>query len=300
MHYVLWSGGFDSTYLLCKRAREEATVIQPVYEVFPRYNTTNERKHRLELLNLIRAKKDIKGTIRDPIEIAKEALPISEEYDAAYERKKDIVGPMYASLGKMALLFPGCEIGIEAPAPGFRPNDIGQIEQCMIDHGLKLDDNGNVTPGVGDPDILLLYGGFSFPILHINAAQELADFKTWGYDDVIKKTWTCTCALDRQCGVCHNCEVKWRYGDTFRWMFNERAQKDHDIKLWLEGKDKKENTGYADAFTQYVMNGDWYSEESEDRESKEERQQRSENLMAYFSYLENNWPNVEDINAPAL
>lgn len=304
MIYILWSGGWDSTYLLCKRAREVDDIIQPVYEVFPRPNTTNERKQRLEILSMLREKADIKATIRDPIEIAEDALPPSEEYNAAYDALKDSISHMYRSIGKMALLFPGAEIGIEAPAPGTR--DIGRIEKMMINGGLEIDDEGNVTPNVGDKNILLIYGGFKYPLLHINAAQMLDEVKEWGYEDIFRKTRSCVSSLGRQCGVCNNCEVKWKYGDTFSFLFDDRAKKDHKIKTFLQTVDSEKGTNYAELFTQYIMNGDWVSVNGDasalakDSSDYQKAQQQSGTIMQYFSLLENNWPDAKNINAPII
>lgn len=292
MRYILWSGGFDSTYLLCKRAREEEGIIQPVYEVVTRYSTAAERKQRIELLKLIRAKPEVKATIRDPIEISEENVPESAEYDAAYERWKDKISRQWVTIGKMGLIFPHAEIAIEAPPPARNMGHTGRTETLMLENGLSIDGEGNITEGVGDADLLLLFGNLRFPILHTNAAEELAAFKEWGWMDVAKATRTCITLLDRQCGVCKSCELKWMYGDAFRFLFTERAQKDHEIKEWLRKKDEK----YVELFESYVRNGDWVTVTAETDEAS---QAKTEAMNRYFSYLENNWPNAGDINAPA-
>lgn len=312
MRYILWSGGWDSTYLLCKRARESDETIQPVYVSYHHGNEVNERKRRLTLLDMIRAKADIAAVINPPIEISKEALPPSEEFDAAYERCRETIEGMYGKnmfsfLGRIALVFSEPEIAIEAPAPGTREK--GKIEELMTEGGLQIDDDGHVTPGVGDPDILKIFGCFRYPVLRVNAAQMLEDVKTWGYFvDVFHNTWSCYSGLERQCGVCNACEVKWRYGDTFLWRFDARAQKDHAIKRHLQQIDAEKGTKYADYFTRYVMNGDWVTADIETAQPLSARtsdaykltQQKSEKLMQYFSYLENNWPEAKDINAPII
>lgn len=310
MRYILWSGGWDSTYLLCKRARESEETIQPVYVNYRHGNAVNERKRRNTLIGLIRGKSDIKAKINSPIEIEEDALPQSEEYDAAYGRLKEKIESMYGDnmfrfMGRIALIFPQPEIAIEAPIPGVR--SVGRIEQLMKDGGLEIDDEGKITPGVGDPDILLVFGCYQYPIRKITEIQMIEDVKSWGYfDDVFQNTWSCYSGLDRQCGVCHACEVKWGSGDAFLWRFDERAQKDHAIKEYLKTIDEENGTGYAELFTNYVMNGDWVTVNNgsstleEGTDEYKSVQQKSENIMGYFSYLENNWPNAKDINAPTI
>lgn len=310
MRYILWSGGWDSTYLLCKRARESDETIQPIYVSYRHGNEVNERKRRLTLLDMIRGKEDIKATINAPIEIKEEALPPSEEYDAAYERLKPTLYPMYGDsmfsfLGRITLLFPQPEIAIEAPIPGTR--SAGRIETLMEEKGLEIDDDGNVTPGVGDADVLTVFGCYKYPIRKISEIQMISDVKEWGYfDDVFQNTWSCYSGLDYQCGVCHACEVKWASGDAFEWRFTDRGKNNHAIKLYLQGIDEEKGTNYAELFTKYVMNGDWVTVDdsvstmSEDSDEYEQVQQKSENVMGYFSYLVNNWPEATSINAPAI
>lgn len=291
MRYILWSGGWDSTYLLVKRARESDETIQPIYVAFRRGSEVNERKRRLKIWEMLKSK-DLKATINPPIEVDKDALPPSEEFETAYENLKETLeamygDSMYAFLGRVTLLFPNPEIAIEAPAPGIR--DMGRIEKLMRDKGLEIDDDGRVTPGIGDPDTLIVLGCFRYPLLHTTELQMLDDVKAWGfYDDVFQDTWSCYSGLERQCGVCRACEVKWESGDAFQWRFDERAIKDHAIKEFLKTKGDR----YAEFFVKYIMNGDWVNVDDDDN--------KSERLMKYFTWLENNYPDMESINAPAI
>lgn len=269
MRYILWTGGWDSTYLLAQRAREGG-IIQPVYEKIQRDNLIRERKARQAILPMLRRAAGIRAKIMDPIEVSEESLPTSPAYDKAYETWKGKIAPIYRSLGKMGMLYPGCEIGIEAPAPGTRK--IGRTEKIMKDGGLILDDEGRIMPEKGDPALLEIFGRLSFPLLHTNAAEMLSDVKAWGYLDIFRNTWTCDTGLPKRCGVCHNCETKWKYGDTFRWMFSPEAQRDHAIKVKLSEQRGEE---LADQFMWYVMDG--------------RRVYGNENLEAYFKKLEEDY-----------
>lgn len=293
MLYILWSGGFDSTYLLCKRMREYNGVIQPVYLDFSRTNTETERKQRFKLLDLIKSKEGMVGTLMYPLEINLNTLPRWDEYDEAYKKWEGRIGTQYSHLGKLAKIFPVCEIGIEAPAPGYRENDIGKMLKTIMDAGLKMDEEGNIDPNEGDKDLRILLGGFRFPIIKINELTMTEEMKAWGCEDVMLETRTCTSALARNCGVCPNCEVKWRYGDKMAFLFDERAKKDHAIKLYLA---EKYGDAYAGMWHTYVWQGDWITVRNEDGQVDDKK---TEKLNQYFSYLENNWPKVE-VNAPTL
>lgn len=299
MRYILWSGGWDSTYLLCKWAMASDETIQPICMTPSGYQRVGkEREARWNILKLLRMKPEIKATINDPIEIAETVLPPSVEYDEAYKRAfakyPDALSGMYRSLGRITILFPQPGIGVEAPAPGTRSNNIGKVEQLMLDNGLILDKDGKVTADKGDKDILKILGCYQYPLLHINEAQMLDEIKTWGYDkDVFQNTWSCYCDGSdgrKTCGVCRACDIKLMYGDTFKFMFDEKALKSHEIKEWLAKKGDK----YAEYFKSYVMNGNWVM--VEDDESGE----KTKSLIQYFSYLEKQWPDVEGVGAPAL
>ena len=115
--------------------------------------------------------------------------------------------------------------------------------------------------------------------------------------------------MDRQCGVCRSCEVKWLCGDAFAWRFDDKAKKDHEIKQYLQSLDADGNTKYADYFTHYITNGNWVTVDdgnssvstmSAGSDVYKTTQEKSERLMAYFSYLEKNWPEGKMLNAPII
>lgn len=291
MRYLLWSGGWDSTYLLCKWARESDEAIQPIYVVRPECsNVYLERQARRTMLPLIQKAKDIKAKIMEPIELAKEGLPDDPKLDAAYEKYKGKIMMLYSFVGKAAILYPQLAIAAEAPAPGTKAMSRTK-EQILAGH-LSIDKDGKITPNVGDADALAIFSGLQFPLLDVDKSQMMDDVKQWGYMDIFKHTWGCYRPGTEYCGVCGVCELELAYGDTFKWRFSDKALKDHKIKEYLEGK----GSAYAEYFKKYVMNNNWLTVMNEDGT---ENKEKSENLLRYFSYLENHWPEA-DINAPAL
>lgn len=291
MRYILWSGGWDSTYLLCKMARESEEAIQPIYIVFPeRSNTENERSARRTMLPLIRSKADIKAEIREPLELQKEGLPYYAELDKAYAKYEGKIISGFSTYGKAALLFPGLAVATEAPSPA-SGREMSRTKQYIVEGGLTFNEDGSLSHGeTYNADAWTIFGGLRFPIININKAGEMEEVKAWGYfDDIFVHTWGCYKPGTHQCGVCGVCDLELSYGDLFRWRYTEHALLEHDIMTWL-----RENKGetYADAFRQYAQNDHHISGMF--------GEVQSEQLANYFGWLEKHWPDVEDINAPAL
>lgn len=286
MRNILWSGGWDSTFLLCLAART-GEEIQPVYLKFPHDSMEREKEARENILALLK-EKGIEN-IRAPVDLEESDLPEDADYDAAYQRLIREVGGQYRVLGKVAKLYPNLEIGIEAPAPGFRENGIGRIETFMNEHGLTINDDGTVTAEDETCDAARIYGCYRFPIIRINTAQMWETIQEWGWEDIALATRTCNSALTRNCGACWNCEVKWRYGDTFRFLFDEKAQKDRDIKEWM----KEHLAGaYTYRFMQFVRN--------EETVFYPHDRWKQADLVGYFNTLREKWPEVENVKVPML
>lgn len=293
MKYILWSGGFDSTYLLCKRARECEEIIQPVYMVYYQHpHCDYERAAQAELLPLIRSKTGCKAQINTPIEFAAENIATPAGYDEIYERWKDQI-PMeiFYAAAKLGDQYPGIEIGIEGPAPGFRPNDIGRVHQFLLDNGLELDENGKIDPNVGNEDLLKILGGLAFPIITTNTLQEWDSYVSWGWEDIALKTRTCGAPLEHECGVCNSCSIKWRYGDAFRFLFDKVAQQDHDIMLWI----KEKHPEWEEYWVNYVTSGHYLII----RKVWKTDAEKSRAFLKYFDELEKSFPNLEEVDAPA-
>lgn len=290
MRYILWSGGWDSTHLLCKMARESSESIQPVYVVRTGLsNVPYERAARRLMLPLIRAAEGVLAKIKEPVELAQAGLPDFPELDAAYPKYEGKIINGFSIYGKVALLYPGIAIGIEAPAPGTRT--VSRTKQCILDGGLTLGEDGSVSHGeTYDADAWAVFGGMTFPIIDVDKAQMMEDVIAWGYlDSIFKHTRGCFTPEDRYCGVCGACELERKYGNIFDWRFDHQAQRDYAIKEWLK---KNKGEDYADYFRVYVM---------EKHGARVQLGEEKTNLLAdYFAWLQNNWPDVEGADAPAL
>ena len=304
MRYILWSGGFDSTYMLCKCARESDETIQPIYVYFPfvmgRGASDKEVQAQENLLPCIKSESGIRAKILRPIRIAESDIKHDSELDIAYERLQNSEllqhNQMYFSLCQLSVQYPGIMIGIEGPTPLRGP--VSTTERYLIDYGITVNDDGTLSLSEnGNKDVYTLFKSLRFPIIHINTAQELADLREWGYDDLIPLTKTCCTPLPQPCGVCSNCAVKMEYGDLFKTIM-PRAYVNYKIKQYISSI----STRYAQLFTlfvwgQYKMpSGNVTTIIDGTKQSLYVSKQTQLNCAKWFNALLDNYPNFDKVN----
>ena len=242
-HNVLFTGGWDSTFRLCQLSFRDVEV-QPVYFDGQRYNDRTNWKKEMQaqddVLALLRQKEATKAVFHDPIRLTDKDLPKDDAFDRAFEKWSpcDLIPGQLRFLGKVAKLYPDLEYCIEGPTlkrrrQGFKK---GKTHAFLEEQGFKFkfypDGSTDVDSSKADPDLQLLWGGLTFPILGITEQDMVPYIHRWGYEDVFAKTWTCDFGGDEPCGVCHNCETKWASG--LKNFFPPAAVRNHKIKEHLE------------------------------------------------------------------
>jgi 7-cyano-7-deazaguanine synthase in queuosine biosynthesis len=272
-HNVLFTGGWDSTFRLCQLSFRDVEV-QPVYfdgqRYYDRTNWKKEMQAQDDVLALLRQKEATKAVFHDPIRLTDKDLPKDDAFDRAFEKWSpcDLIPGQLRFLGKVAKLYPDLEYCIEGPTlkrrrQGFKK---GKTHAFLEEQGFKFkfhpDGSTDVDSSKADPDLQLLWGGLTFPILGITEQDMVPYIHRWGYEDVFAKTWTCDFGGDEPCGVCHNCETKWASG--LKNFFPPAAVRNHKIKKYLEKMEKAANTsgvaGFAEPgitrrFMDYIHNG---------------------------------------------
>lgn len=271
---ILWTGGWDSTFRLCQLSRMDGVEVQPVYfykeGVSDRTNWKKEIQAQNTLLPLIRQKEATKACILNPIRLTEKDLPQSKNFDQAFEKWKSspLMPGQLHFLGKLPLLFPKLEYCIEGPTlkrrqQGFK---LGKTQVFLEEHGFRFhfrpDGYADMDTSQADPELKLLWGGFTFPILGITEMAMVPIIRSWGYEALFKYTWTCDYGGEEPCGVCHNCETKWASGMLN--FFPPSAIRNHKIKRYLEKNDIDQAirdflligpTSITYLFTDYVSNG---------------------------------------------
>lgn len=318
---LLWSGGFDSTFRLCQLSRMDNVEVQPIYFFFSRrVNKFREIKAQNTILQMIRNRPETKAKILDPVRLTRSDLPPDPDYDLAFQRwftpANPAVSGQLVALGKIPLLYPHAEYCIEPAAPqnATKERPYGKTFAFMQDHGFRLTKNpdGSVSYDASnaDPDIRLLFGRFSYPILLIPEIKMLPFIRQWKYEQIFQHTWTCNSDLDTPCGICHQCQVKWDSGLSD--MFPASAIRNHQIISYLREKDIPDSTrrnlliGPTDistAFYSYVMSGYKVNNPFPVLALPSNTQpfvyekicQRTERLQHFFDSLVQNWPAKETV-----
>lgn len=241
---LLWTGGFDSTFRLCQLSRMNGVVVQPVYFRFKttRKNEYREMEAQDKILPLLLARPETKATIFAPIRFHEDDLPEDPETDKAYERLNALPGSKIPGqnkrLAKLALVFPGIEIGREGPTLKHRQEGMkyGNTRSWLMQQGVRFK---NTSSGLVIPDFSKatsgldrLFGRFSYPILNIPETTMATYIREWGYENIFKLVWSCDFSGKTLCGICHNCQTKWDSG--LKNFLPPEAVRNHEIKEFLE------------------------------------------------------------------
>lgn len=258
MKYILWSGGFDSTYLLCKCARETNEEIQPIYIIFPeavdRGSAAKEMEAQDELLPLIKIQNGIKATILPPIRIKEEDLPIRPDFEESYEKvqNNEFLSRryMYRALGRLTVKYPNLMVGIEAP-PAATNRGKGMTVNALSERGIDILQDGTVSlRSGGDINMYNVFKGLQFCMINTTANEELDAFKNWGYEDLVPLCRTCCTGLNQACGVCAACKTKMECGEVFK-PYMPRGYVNYQIKKYVSQFSELE----AYYFTLFVWGG---------------------------------------------
>ena len=216
--HILWTGGLDSTYRMVELSRQEC-VIQPHYIALTGRGT---------IKNELRAISDITAILNsDRRTIAViwpvETFPMSEleEYadiQSAWEmlhETKYFNSTQYTFLARYARQK---NLKLEM---GIQFSDNGSVAE-VIDESYLVDcpdhdDVMMIDPAKGAQEwaSYTLFQDFLFPksLYHKTKREEIEDLKRMGYDEVLKKVWTCFYPVfDMPCGHCFACQSAMKEG----------------------------------------------------------------------------------------
>lgn len=228
--YILWTGGWDSTYRMVELSQMDVDII-PIYIIdTTRPSRDIERKTmeklRTELCNDSRTI----AKIEPVIEIKISDLPESKAIADAYQRiQKEIrLGTQYEFLARLALKYPGIEIGIE------KPN--GEFSGCYeaINHyGRLIYENGvfQIDKSNSSKDLVEIFGNVTFPIIDKTEIDMLSNIKKWDYVNLMKGIHFCHKPRHNEpCGACRPCQQKMECGMEF--LLPPKAQFRYRVYKW--------------------------------------------------------------------
>lgn len=206
---ILWSGGWDSTFMLLKLAREY-DVIQPYYILFNRSNQEYEINAIHNVLNKIAGHKEITCHILPVIYVRKEDIVEPLWLRLCWEKYKDkpySVAPQYLTLAAFAMNHKGIAIGQE------RYYEIpGHMTRLMYEKGHMLftkDGVGYFDSRRSNKEVFALFGNAIYPVSLYSELMMKDKVIEWCCQDIMKDAWFCYYPINgKPCGLCGPCRVK--------------------------------------------------------------------------------------------
>lgn len=228
-HYVLWTGGFDSTFRVCQLLIDQQREVQPLYATHMGFQdelifTTYDRPNHIQkpaMPHEIQAIEQIRGTLeRDFPEAFSRLRPIrfipSRRTEDDWVDAKKIKGPgindgrQYDLLRLVALQCDQpIELCIEKSQDGH--NKVGDSLMPWVEaidgvYRLRADlPNAQLDPG--STAGLANFRGFRFPMLYTSRQDMMEIARQGGYQQILRNTWTCRDFRPNRkpCGECFCC-----------------------------------------------------------------------------------------------
>ncbi len=244
IYYLYWTGGFDSTFRLCEMLINERKIVQPIYvslvldnnceteetcnKLWVRRNRKYEKRAMLEIRKLLNSKypatlKRLLPTLYIDKDI--EDVEFNQAFEAKFyannlwpgKRRKH----QYLFLSKYAYYHKiYVDIGVlgihdkQALAqflkqhlkPISEKHELSTMKNTNVnkEHGKKI-----INYGIDIPGHYLEY--LRFPLFGRTKEQLLLKARNYGYEDILKKTWSCwfpNPASGKPCGKCPMCKER--------------------------------------------------------------------------------------------
>ena len=247
---VLWTGGFDSTYIVIDFLRRG-------FNVFPYYSVRGIKYQPKEIDAMSRIRK----LLENHTDITGKLYPTKYLYQTenmefySEKLKQDVkqFGLMFQYvylLGLVGLMdIPDGEhiaLGMGGEPSHLRDLVVGKGKLCNNGIDIPVLDSN-----VSDPLVFQYFSKFSFPIAFITDREKYNNYLKWGYKDILDIITFCYDEHDGYiCGCCAPCLVKIERG--MYEFFNKDALKRNFIWHLLDKEGKKfEGNSYASWFRKY-------------------------------------------------
>jgi len=242
VHYVFWTGGYDSTFRVCEMLLDEDKIVQPIYVTFALDNDCeieetcnklwvrrNRKQEKKAMLIIRRAIQDL-----DPI-AAERLLPTrfinqdidDKEYTTWFENQfyaanlwpKKRKKHQYLTLAKWTAYHKTfVDVGVlgihnQTVFAKFLKDNLKQIHYVRSNGQNPV--SGKLAPPAGInyqimvPDHPLRY--LRFPLWGRSKQSLLDRAKLRGYDNILKMTWSCwfpNATNGKPCGKCPMCRER--------------------------------------------------------------------------------------------
>ena len=218
---LLWTGGWDSTFLLLQLLLVKKQTVEPIYLIDPERRSTG-----MEL----RAMRAIKQGIRKQYPEATERLlptRFADRHDVPADPATRTTLDRLRNGGKWhigsqyAWIIDYCKAnqieGIELPVElDSNPRPTGGVSPLAIPWLTSGEPPLRLRPDA-PADLLNLFGGMRFSLTAITKAQMLAEARKHGFTDLLLLSWFCHHPRGRKpCGTCGPCRHTIQEGLGFR------------------------------------------------------------------------------------
>jgi len=226
---VLWTSGWDSTYMILDMLRKGETV-QPLYIINPR------RKSRfIEMEAMEKLEKKIRERVKTgellptrkydlrEIKIDKSIRKALKQISKALSKEgRRPLGYQYEYLASFAKIYhdeyPVISLGVEKVSK----NETGGLATAIRLFG-KMTPDFRVDQEASQEVLIRLLGNFDFPIMDTTEVEMLENVHKWHYEDIMKGIWFCHKPIRGEaCGFCSPCFQKGISGMNF--LLSEKAQ----------------------------------------------------------------------------
>lgn len=208
--HLFITGGWDSTFMLCKLSRRSVTV-KPIYVLNPKRKSHNkELAVAKTIIKAVRKHPNTKAEIKNLKIINLSDINVDQNVISARHRimkKTGIIGYQYDYLATVAKGIGMVGLGIEKDLTNQEDGASAALKRLAK---LKLGRYGwIVDQSVSDPDVNLIFGHIIFPIIDMTELEMVEWTKKYGYTEIMSLIWFCHSPIHGQpCGLCRPCEEK--------------------------------------------------------------------------------------------
>lgn len=213
--YVLWTSGWDSTYMILRMLREGETV-QPIYIINPRRKSRfiemeamekleSKIRDRIKTGHLLPTRKYDLRKIKTDSEVRKAFKRINKTLN---KEKRRPLGYQYKYLASFAKKYhdeyPTISLGVEKVSK----NETGGLATVIRLFG-EMTPDFRVDPERSQATLVTLLGNFDFPIMDTTEPGMLDNVRKWQYEDIMQEIWFCHKPIRGEaCGFCSPCRQK--------------------------------------------------------------------------------------------
>ena len=248
---ILFSGGFDSTFMLCYLAKTQSEDIQPYYLQINRNVRDYEENAVKTIIPILQNKKDLIAKIRPLIFIQPNNF-VDEDIESSWQKYK---GDPYKIGGQQKFLAQfakehngicwGQERYLKTP---------GHMTRLLLEKGnwkFTPEGTGYFTKDDCDPDVFTLFGNLQCPVAKFSNLMMWEKIKEWGYEDVFSHIHFCYFPINgKPCGMCHTCRVKIK--QEMEFLFDEEGLLRNTAYKIIEQLDGFEENNLGIFFMAYV------------------------------------------------